>query len=63
MTPGRNGSAAISPWKVGVGVLIAIGAALYVSGYFFLWAIHARPYDASALTILRYRHYYGVAAG
>jgi type IV secretion system protein VirD4 len=34
-------------------------AALYVSSYFFLWAIHAKPYEARPLTILRYQHYYG----
>jgi len=54
-----SANAAISPLKVVVALLLAILAGLYASGYFFLWAIHAKPQDANPLTVIRYRYYYG----
>ena len=41
------------------GVLGGIAAALYLSGFFFLWSIHLDPRAASPLTVLRFAYYYG----
>ena len=59
MTPARSGGSTISGWKVLVALLLSVVAGLYVSGYFFLWAIHAKPQQASPLTVIRYHYYYG----
>jgi type IV secretion system protein VirD4 len=59
MTPTRSVSTTIKPWKVVIALLLAVMLGLYVSGYFFLWAIHAKPYEASLLAVLRYQYYYG----
>ena len=59
MTRMPSANSATSPLKVVVALLLAILAGLYASGYFFLWAIHAKPQDASPLTVIRYRYYYG----
>lgn len=59
MTRGPSASSAISPAKVAVGVLLALLAGLYASGYFFLWAIHAKPQEATPFTVIRYQHYFG----
>ena len=59
MTRVPSANTAISPLKVVVALLFAILAGLYASGYFFLWAIHAKPQDANPLTVIRYRYYYG----
>lgn len=58
MTQVPSASSAISPLKLVVALLLAVVAGLYASGYFFLWAIHAKPQDASPLTVIRYRYYY-----
>src|ERR1700692_2471188 len=59
MTPVPSASTAISPLKVVIALLFAVVAGLYTSGYFFLWAIHGKPQEASPLTVIRYRYYYG----
>lgn len=45
--------------KIAAGLLIAIVAGLYLSGYFFLAYNHQNPVQATPLTILQYGHYYG----
>jgi type IV secretion system protein VirD4 len=45
--------------KITVGLLIAIVAGLYLSGYFFLAFNHQNPVQTTPLTILQYGHYYG----
>jgi type IV secretion system protein VirD4 len=40
-------------------VIAAVAAALYLSGFFFLWSIHLDPRAASPLTVLRFAYYYG----
>ena len=42
MTRLPSASSATSPMKVVVALLLAVAAGLYASGYFFLWAIHAK---------------------
>ncbi len=59
MTRVPSASSTTSPFKVIVALLLAVLAGLYASGYFFLWAIHAKPHEASPLTVIRYRYYYG----
>lgn len=45
--------------KTVAGVLIAIVAGLYLSGYFFLAVNHQNPIQTTPMTILQYGHYYG----
>jgi len=45
--------------KIGIGVLLAVAAGLYLSGYFFLFLHHRNPYQATPFTILQYGYYYG----
>ncbi|MDT4292359.1 type IV secretory system conjugative DNA transfer family protein [Methylomonas sp. MO1] len=45
--------------KIAVGVLLAILAGFYLSGYFFLSVNHQNPVQATPLTILQYGYYYG----
>lgn len=45
--------------KIAAGLLIAIVAGLYLSGYFFLAFNHLNPIQTTPLTILQYGHYYG----
>ncbi|OAI00904.1 hypothetical protein A1353_19025 [Methylomonas methanica] len=45
--------------KIAAGLLIAIVAGLYLSGYFFLAVNHQNPIQTTPLTILQYGHYYG----
>lgn len=59
MTRGRSASSTISPAKIAVGALLVLLAGLYASGYFFLWAIHARPQEATPLTVIRYQYHFG----
>ena len=46
-------------WKTAGAVIAAIAAALYLSGFFFLWSIHLDPRAASPLTVLRFAYEYG----
>ena len=39
--------------------IVALIAALYLAGFFFLWSLHLDPRGASPLTVLRYAYYYG----
>ena len=39
--------------------IVALMAALYLAGFFFLWSIHLDPRTASPLTVLRFAYYYG----
>ncbi len=55
--PSVEGSPSVA--KIGVALLLAAAVALYVSGYFFLWAIRETPLSATPLTTLRYWHHYG----
>ena len=68
MAPSASAAAWRPPAKAGwVGgacgtagvVLAASAAALYLSGFFFLWSIHLDPRAASPLTVLRFAYYYG----
>ena len=45
--------------KTAAAVIAAVAAALYLSGFFFLWSIHLDPRAASPLTVLRFAYYYG----
>ena len=45
--------------KAAAAVIAAVAAALYLSGFFFLWSIHLDPRAASPLTVLRFAYYYG----
>lgn len=59
MTRELSASSAISPPKIAVGALLALLVGLYTSGYFFLWAIHAKPQEATPLTVIRYQYHFG----
>ena len=59
MTPSSSARASHSLGKVLAAGLIAVLAGLYVTGYFFLWAIREPPHAATPLTPLRYWYYYG----
>ena len=59
MTRGPSAGTSISPLKLAVGSGLAALAGLYASGYFFLWAIHGKPQQASPVTVIQYRYYYG----
>ncbi len=39
--------------------LIALSAAAYLGGYFFLWSLKLNPRTATPLTLVRYAYYYG----
>ena len=65
-------SASVAAWRPAAnhtrtsGVFLVLGvalggiaAALYLSGFFFLWSIHLDPRAASPLTVLRFAYYYG----
>ncbi|MCQ8105958.1 type IV secretory system conjugative DNA transfer family protein [Methylomonas sp. SURF-1] len=45
--------------KILAGLLLALAAGLYVSGYFFLVVSHLNPYQATPITILQYHQHYG----
>lgn len=45
--------------RLAAGVLLAAVLGLYLSGYFFLWAIRAQPLSATPLTTVRYWHHWG----
>ena len=45
--------------KAAGAVIVALAAALYLSGFFFLWSMHLDPRAASPLTVLRFAYYYG----
>ncbi len=45
--------------KILTGLLLALIAGLYVSGYFFLAISHLNPYQATPITILQYHEHYG----
>jgi type IV secretion system protein VirD4 len=55
--PSAEGSLSVP--KILVALLLAAAVGLYVSGYFFLWAIKEPPMAATPLTTLRYWHHYG----
>src|SRR5947207_3002223 len=55
--PSAEGSPSVP--KILVALLLAAAVGLYVSGYFFLWAIKETPASATPLTTLRYWHHYG----
>ena len=59
MTRGPSAGNPISRLNLAVGVMLAALAALYASGYFFLWMIHGKPQQATPLTVIQYRYYYG----
>ena len=40
-------------------VIVALGAALYLAGFFFLWSMHLDPRAATPLTVLRFAYDYG----
>lgn len=44
--------------KVLAAVLVGLGVASYLGGYFFLWSLHLNPREASPLTLFRYAYYY-----
>ena len=46
-------------FKAAGAVIVALAAALYLSGFFFLWSIHFDPRGATPLTVLRFAYYYG----
>ena len=56
MTPPRN--AAASAAKYLVTALLAVLAACYAGGYFFLWSLHLNPYQATPLTLAHYGVHY-----
>ncbi len=45
--------------KVSGIALVALIAAAYLGGYFFLWSLGLRPRTATPLTLARYGYYYG----
>ena len=45
--------------KIALAGLVGVGAALYLSGYVFLWTIGGKPLSATPLTAVRYAYYYG----
>ena len=49
--------------NMAIGCLLAFAGGLYLSGYFFLFANHQNPYQATPLTILQYGYYYGQQTG
>jgi type IV secretion system protein VirD4 len=55
--PSAEGS--LSASKILVTLLLAATVGLYVSGYFFLWAIKEQPLSATPLTTLQYWHHHG----
>ena len=68
MSPSASIAASRPPAKAGriAGIsrvlgaaIVALIAALYLAGFFFLWSIHLDPRTASPLTVLRFAYYYG----
>lgn len=56
--PAESGRTARVLTAAGIG-LVALTAALYLAGFFFLWLLHLDPRGATPLTVLRYAYYYG----
>ena len=68
MSPSASIAASRPPANAGRGAalvrvvgaaIVALIAALYLAGFFFLWSIHLDPRTASPLTVLRFAYYYG----
>ena len=68
MTPSASAAAWQPPVKAAKGhlairvtavTLLALLAAQYLAGFFFLWVHHLDPRSATPLTVVRYAYYYG----
>lgn len=59
MTRSANGAALRKLARGFLVALLAVAAALYAAGYYFLWWANQEPYKASPLTVLRYWYHYG----
>jgi type IV secretion system protein VirD4 len=59
MTPAQNANNGHRFAKTLVALMLALVAALYAAGYFFLWSLKLPPHEATPLTPIRYWYYYG----